>query len=81
MLFVFEDLGEYGFWMKDTLIPLDIIWIDSDWRVVGIADAELCYVERCPVYRPRGKAKYVLEVNSGWAEEKGLGVGDLIDGI
>ena len=37
MLFVFEQAGFYPFWMKNTLIPLDIIWLDADWRIVSIA--------------------------------------------
>jgi len=78
MLFVFPDSGPHGFWMKDMLIPIDIIWISTEGRVVdiqtaqpepGVADPQL------KRYSPNGEAKYVLEVRAGLAAEKGVNVG------
>lgn len=66
MLFVFPSVGVYPFWMKDTLIPLDIVWLDEEKRVVDMAlSVPPCRSQPCPVYRPRGEARYVLEVNAG----------------
>ena len=79
VLFVFEEEGNYLFWMKDTLIPLDIIWINSDLEVVYITNAVPCVTERCLTYGPEEDALYVLEVNSGVSGEIGLEVGDRVD--
>ena len=80
MLFIFENEQIRNFWMKNTLIPLDMIWIDSEYRVVHIkANARPCVVSNeglCPSYSPNKKALYVLELNSGKAEEYGISVGD-----
>jgi len=80
MLFVFDESDFHSFWMKNTLIPLDMIWIDSEYRVVHIkANARPCVVSNeglCPSYSPNKKALYVLELNSGKAEEYGISVGD-----
>jgi uncharacterized membrane protein (UPF0127 family) len=76
MLFVFERGGVYPFWMKDVLIPLDIIWIDSDGKVVFIAnDAQQCS-SSCPSIDPGIEARYVLEINGGTSKSIGLEVGD-----
>ncbi|MBN2120562.1 MAG: DUF192 domain-containing protein [Candidatus Omnitrophica bacterium] len=77
MLFVFEDEREYPFWMKNTLIPLDIIWIDADKEVVFIKNnAEPCKSEACPSVYPGRIAKYVLELSSGVARDIGLKAGN-----
>jgi uncharacterized membrane protein (UPF0127 family) len=77
MLFVFEQSGFYPFWMKNTLIPLDIIWIDEDWRIVSIAESvPPCRAEPCPTYPPAAQARYVVEVNAGFARRHGVARGD-----
>lgn len=77
MLFVYNDEQPRAFWMKNTYIPLDIIWIDSSRRVVGVAaQAQPCLKEACPLYRSQDPVQYVLEVNAGIAEEIGLEQGD-----
>ena len=78
MLFVFPEEGEYPFWMKNTLIPLDIIWINQEKEVVFIGEnLQPCKEEYfCPLVRPDKNAKYVLEVNKGIVEKIGLEVGD-----
>ena len=66
MLFIFPERGRHSFWMKDTLIPLDMIWLDESQRVVYILeDVPVCSKDPCPVYTPPREAKYVLEVNAG----------------
>jgi uncharacterized membrane protein (UPF0127 family) len=68
MLFVFEKTGFYPFWMKNTLIPLDIIWIDEGWRIVSVAaSVPPCRADPCPTYPPAGDARYVVEVVAGFA--------------
>ena len=64
MLFIFEKEGFYSFWMKDTLIPLDIVWINKNKEVVHIEkNISPCAKEPCPKYKPSQKAMYVLEIN------------------
>lgn len=76
MLFVFAQEGIYPFWMKDTLIPLDIIWLDKDKKVVQIIkNAQPCGSEKCEVYPNQQLAQYVLEINAGTADEIGLDTG------
>ena len=77
MLFIFSASRPHSFWMKNTLIPLDIIWMDHNRRIVFIASNVLpCKTEQCPVYAPGRNAAYVLEVNAGVAVEFGLNIGD-----
>lgn len=79
MLFVYEELGDYNFWMKNTLIPLDIIWLDEQYRVVHIANAIPCKTENCEVYSPEVDSLYVLEINGGKAKQIGLEVGSYME--
>ena len=62
MLFVYDENGERNFWMKNTLIPLKIIFIDENFIVTDVENAEPCKTEICDNYN--GYGKYVLEVNS-----------------
>lgn len=82
MLFIFPDERPRSFWMKNTRIPLDIIYIDRDLEVVSIsADTPPCRsrTQRCPSYPSAGPARYVLEINGGRAAELGLEPGDRIE--
>jgi len=77
MLFVLAMEEEYGFWMKNTLIPLDIIWLNEDKEVVFISENnQPCKNNECPTINPDRKAKYVLELNGGTTDKIGLEVGD-----
>ncbi len=77
MLFIFDKEGIHPFWMKNTLIPLDIIWMDKDSRVVFIEkSAQPCRQQNCPTINPGVNAKYVLEVNAGTCAKIGIDVGD-----
>jgi uncharacterized membrane protein (UPF0127 family) len=74
MLFLFEETAEHPFWMKNTLLPLDMLFLGEDGRVNGI-------VERAVPgdLTPRtagGPSRYVLEVNGGWAAAHGVAPGD-----
>ncbi|MBS3072584.1 DUF192 domain-containing protein [Candidatus Pacearchaeota archaeon] len=66
MLFIFPEEDIWSFWMKNTLIPLDIIWINKNMEIVEINKNMLpCEANPCKIYSPENKSKYVLEINSG----------------
>lgn len=68
MLFLFPQTGHYPFWMKNTFVPLDMIWIDEGRRVVHVhADVPPCKADPCPSYPPDAQARYVLELGAGEA--------------
>ena len=80
MLFVFDKEAIYPFWMKNTLISLDIIWIRKDKKIVFIKEnAEPCDTDACPHINPAAEALYVLEINAGISENFGLKIGDSVD--
>jgi len=77
MLFVYAMEEKYGFWMKNTLIPLDIIWLNQNKEVIFISkNNQPCENNKCPTINPDQKAKYVLELNKGTTDKIGLAVGD-----
>jgi len=77
MLFVFGEPSQVKFWMKNTLIPLDIIWLDQRKRIVYIQkNTPPCLQEICPTYGPDENCRYVLEANAGWANANDIGIGD-----
>ncbi len=79
MIFIFPDEAPRSFWMKNTRIPLDIMYFDRDLKMVSIsADTPPCRVARCPSYPSIAPAKYVLELNGGLAASLGVGVGDTL---
>lgn len=69
MLFVFEEENVYGFWMKNTRIPLDAIWLDGNGSVVDVITMYPCQKDPCKVYTPSGSALMVLEINAGLAKQ------------
>ena len=82
MIFIFNTPDFYGFWMKDTLIHLDMIWLDENKKVVYIkynAQPESYFETPPAVYTPTTKALYVVELNAGQSERVGLNVGDTIE--
>lgn len=80
MLFVFEADGYHSFWMKNTLIPLDLLWLDAARRVVHIeADVPPCCEDPCPTYGPKIPARYVLELKAGSAAALGVKLYDRLD--
>lgn len=77
MLFIFSQPGFYSFWMKEMLFPLDIIWINSDKKVVFIKeDAQPCLEENCQTIQSDEEAQYVLELKAGMVEELNIKIGD-----
>ncbi len=79
MLFVFDKEDYYGFWMMNTSIPLDIIWINKDMEIVHIEKSVQPCGILCPVYKPKEKARYVLEVNAGFVDKNKVEVGHFIE--
>jgi len=80
MLFIYKKEDIYSFWMKNTLIPLDMIWIDENMEIVSIfPNAQPCKTKDCESIRPLKKAKYVLEINGGLAAEKGIELHDVVE--
>jgi len=76
MFFVFEADEPRSFWMKNTLIPLDIIFINKDFIITGISHAIPCTHDPCTIYN--GTGKYVLEINAGLSQKYNISVGDRI---
>ena len=77
MLFVFDVDANHEFWMKNTLIPLDMIFITVDGRIVGVhANAIPLSTAGVSVGTP---SRYVLEVPGGWAAKKGIAVDDRVE--
>jgi len=73
MLFVFEDDTETGFWMKSTLIPLDIAFFAADGRFVDRLTMQPCIEDPCPTYLPGGPYRYAIEAPAGALEFVGEG--------
>ncbi len=71
MWFVFETDGLWSFWMKDTLIPLDMLWVDASGIIVTIAH-EVQPDSYPQGFAPAQPARYVLEVPGGFAEKMGI---------
>lgn len=79
MLFVFPTEDIFDFWMKDTLIALDMIWINGKREIVDIkVNVPPCAEDPCPTYVPSAKARYVLEFNAKFVQTHGLKVGDQV---
>jgi uncharacterized membrane protein (UPF0127 family) len=76
MLFLFDETAEHAFWMKDTPLPLDMIFIDEEGRIVGIVERA---APRTLAQRTVGvPSRYVLEVNGGWSRARGVKAGDRV---
>lgn len=75
MLFVFQGDRAGGFWMRNTLIPLDIAYLGADGTVLEIVHGVPLSLD---ILRPAQPYRYTLEVNGGWFERHGFGVGDVV---
>jgi uncharacterized protein len=78
MLFVFSAKTYGGFWMKNTIIPLSIAFLDSDGKILKILDMVPCKGDICPTYDPEIYYYYALEVNLGWFEKNQIKEGDFV---
>lgn len=80
MLFPFSDPSSaHKFWMKNTMIPLDVIWLDSGGKVIFVsADTPPCRADPCPTYGPDAPASSVLEIAGGMAKKEKVEVGSVL---
>ena len=65
MLFIYPRPGDHLIWMKNTLIPLTVIWVDENNEVIGIKNLSPCERDPCPVYGVSKPSKYILELSGG----------------
>jgi uncharacterized protein len=78
MLFVYPDAQPRFFWMKNTLIPLDILFFDAHHRLINVsADTPPCKADPCTSYASAAPAQYVLELNAGAAANLGIKKADI----
>jgi uncharacterized protein len=76
MAFVFDEPANSTFWMKDTLIPLSIAFVDESGRVIGVRDMQPCEADPCPTYGIDDPYVLAIEANLGWFDQAGVEVGD-----
>ena len=76
MIFIFDRSQPQSFWMRNTIIPLDIIFVGEDFRIVSIAENTQPFSEKG--IPSKGSAKYVVEVVAGFCEKYTIQSGDLI---
>ena len=79
MLFVFPEVSQHHFWMKNTMIPLDMIWLDASGRVLFVSEnTPPCKADPCPTYGPDQPVSYVLEIAGGKAAAENVKVGAVL---
>jgi uncharacterized membrane protein (UPF0127 family) len=78
MLFVYEAPGRHAMWMKNTLVPLSVAFMDRDGRILNIEDMEPLTLT---AHASAGEAWYSLETNRGWFAQRGIGAGDRVQGL
>lgn len=81
MLFIFPDEKTREFWMKDTLIPLEIMFIGTNGRVNEIITMKPCLLETelCTIYTSKNPARFAIEVNAGFAAKNRIIEGDILE--
>lgn len=78
MLFVFTDSAKHCMWMRNTLVPLSVAFLDDKGRILNVEDMEPKTEDNHCSVKP---ARYALEMNLGWFRSRGLGAGFSITGI
>lgn len=74
MLFVYENEGRHGIWMRDMHIDLDVIWLDTDKKVIHVV--KNATPDTYPkIFRPEKQAKYILELNAGMVDKRSIAIG------
>ena len=78
MLFIFPNDDRHQFWMKDMLFPIDIAWIDNEYRIVDVRERvdPSSYPE---IFTPESNARYVLELPAGFFENHSLKIGNTLE--
>ena len=78
MLFVYETQGKHAMWMKNTLIPLSVAFIDRSGRIINIEDMQ---PQTEDAHGARANAAFSLETNQGWFKKRGIKAGDRVQGL
>jgi uncharacterized membrane protein (UPF0127 family) len=78
MLFVFDESAGHCMWMKNTLLPLSVAFIDERGAIVNIEDMQPLDESAHCATRP---ARYALEMNQGWFKKRGIAPGTVIQGL
>ncbi len=78
MLFVFPEAAEHCMWMRNTLVPLSVAFLDEKGKIINVEDMKPRTEENHCSLKP---ARYALEMNLGWFKSRGLGAGFSIGGI
>lgn len=78
MLFIYEQPGLHAMWMKNTLIPLSVAFLDRDGRIINIEDME---PQTLDAHGAAAAASYSLEMNRGWFAKRGIRPGDRVEGL
>jgi len=78
MLFVFPRAAHHSMWMKDTLIPLDVAFIDKNGNIINIEKMAALSLDQ---HTAQKLAKYALEMNAGWFHGHGAKAGDVVQGL
>lgn len=79
MIFVFPDPQILKFWMKDTKIPLDILFFDEKGAFVSYTPMQPCIADPCPIYSSAALSSYAIETNKGFRDAHQIGVGWTLD--
>lgn len=79
MVFLFDSSTDGGFWMKNTLIPLDIAFWNDEMTIVDILQMEPCLEDPCQIYKPGASYVGAVEVEKNRLGEEGVKVGDRVD--
>ena len=74
LLFIFADKDQHGIWMKDMMIPIDVVWLDDEKKVIHV-EHDVQPDSYPTVYRPNGLAKYIVELPAGTARARVIRVG------
>lgn len=78
MLFVFPEVAEHCMWMRNTLVPLSVAFLDEKGKIINVEDMKPRSEDNHCALKP---ARYALEMNLGWFRSRGLGAGFSIGGI
>jgi uncharacterized protein len=78
MLFVFDEIGYHSMWMKNTLIPLAVAFIDEQGKILNIAEMQ---PHSESMHGAAGPARYALEMNTGWFKERNIAAGAKVKGL
>ena len=78
MLFLFDEPAYHSMWMKNTLIPLSVAFIDAKGEILNIVDME---PQTLDSHMAAGPAVYAIEANKGWFADKKIKAGDKVSGL